>query len=136
MVFRTELIRGVLAVALVLLGAALVLSGQALPAWLVELLLLLAGSLVGAEVVARWRAGPRMKVVWPVNHGGTIMAAEFIPDEWCRPDAQTLVVAWIRSLPVPVEERKRLVQAWADCAGVELTGKLVAAATGTEAGEV
>lgn len=52
------------------------------------------------------------------------------PEGWCVPEAQEMVVQWIRWLDVQPEGKKQILLLWCDCAGVELTRELVIAVIG------
>lgn len=63
------------------------------------------------------------------------MAALF-PPSWFVPEAQQLVLDFLRNMPVTPEDRKQALIEWADRAGVTLTAEMVEAVTGLPAGEV
>ena len=62
--------------------------------------------------------------------------SEFFPPGWCDPSMRDKVVEFIRNLPISVDDKKQMIIAWVECAGLTLTAKMVEQATGRPAGEV
>lgn len=64
------------------------------------------------------------------------MALEIFPSNWFRPELVDEVQEFIRLLPIPPEDRKRVYQEWAEVSGVEVTGEDIERVTGIPAGEI
>ncbi len=60
----------------------------------------------------------------------------WIPDSWCVPEMEQMVVDLLAGLPITVDDKKQGLLDWADCAGVQITAEMVARVTGLPAGEV
>jgi len=54
------------------------------------------------------------------------------PEGWCVPEAQDMVVNWLRWLDVDPEGKKQILLLWCDCAEVTLTKDLVDQVLGEE----
>lgn len=62
--------------------------------------------------------------------------AEIFPALWLRPEAQDMVVALIKHIPIDPKDKKRVLHEWCVRVGVKLTAEMVEDVTGLRAGEV
>ena len=64
------------------------------------------------------------------------MVVDLFPPGWFKPELVDLVVDFLKNLPIPAEDKKSLIQGWAEESGVEVTAEIVEEVTGLPASEV
>jgi len=53
------------------------------------------------------------------------MASEILPPEWFTPERLSVVLEFLRFLPIEAAQKKLLLMQWAQEVGIEVTGDMI-----------